>query len=91
MPPPCAENELSEGRARQIRLLLLDVDGVLTDGTIGVTGAGDDWKAFFVRDGSAILWAKQCGIEVGLLSGRVSDATAKRAAELKIAIVIQGE
>ncbi len=71
-------------RARRVRLLLLDVDGVLTDGTIGVTSGGEEWKPFFVRDGSAIVWAKQSGIEVGLLSGRISDATARRAAELKM-------
>lgn len=91
MPSPPADLDPNEARARRIRLLLLDVDGVLTDGTIGVTSGGEEWKPFFVRDGSAIVWAKQAGIEVGLLSGRVSEATTRRAAELKIAIVIQGE
>ena len=80
-----------QARTRQLRLLLLDVDGVLTDGTISVSGAGDERKSFSIRDGSAILWAKQAGIDVGLLSGRQSSATAKRAAELKIAIIVQGE
>jgi 3-deoxy-D-manno-octulosonate 8-phosphate phosphatase (KDO 8-P phosphatase) len=84
------ENDI-EARAKQIRLLLLDVDGVLTDGTLGVTGAGDELKSFFVRDGAAIVWAQQAGIEIGLLSGRTSDATAKRASELRITTVIQGE
>lgn len=78
-------------RTTQLRLLLLDVDGVLTDGTISVSGAGDERKSFHIRDGSAILWARQAGIEVGLLSGRKSGATARRAAELKITIVIEGE
>ena len=80
-----------QARTTQLRLLLLDVDGVLTDGTISVSGGGDERKSFFIRDGSAILWAKQSGIDVGLLSGRKSGATAKRAAELKIAIVVEGE
>ena len=80
-----------QARTKQLRLLLLDVDGVLTDGTISVSGTGDERKSFSIRDGSAILWAKHAGIDVGLLSGRQSPATAKRAAELKIAIIVQGE
>ena len=80
-----------QARAKPLRLLLLDVDGVLTDGTISVSGGGDERKSFHIRDGSAILWARQAGIEVGLLSGRKSGATVKRAAELKIAIVVEGE
>ena len=78
-------------RSKQLRLLLLDVDGVLTDGTISVSGTGDERKSFHIRDGSAILWARQAGVEVGLLSGRKSGATAKRAAELKITIIVEGE
>jgi len=80
-----------QSRSKQLRLLLLDVDGVLTDGTISVSGSGDERKSFHIRDGSAILWARQAGIEVGLLSGRKSGATVKRATELKIAIVVEGE
>jgi 3-deoxy-D-manno-octulosonate 8-phosphate phosphatase (KDO 8-P phosphatase) len=80
-----------QARTKPLRLLLLDVDGVLTDGTISVSGGGDERKSFYIRDGSAILWARKAGIEVGLLSGRKSGATAKRAAELKIPIVVEGE
>lgn len=86
-----ADSAQIEARARKLRLLLLDVDGVLTDGTIGITSNGDEWKSFYVRDGSAILWAKQSGFPVGILSGRMSEATTRRAAELKISIVVQGE
>ena len=78
-------------RAKDLRLLLLDVDGVLTDGTISVSGAGEERKSFHIRDGSAILWARHAGIEVGFLSGRRSGATAKRAAELKVSILVEGE
>ncbi len=78
-------------RSRHVRLLLLDVDGVLTDGTIGVTGSGDEMKSFFIRDGAAIVWAQRAGLRIGLLSGRGSDATTRRAEELKIDIVIQGQ
>lgn len=90
MPSP-GDLDLIRARARQVRLLVLDVDGVLTDGTIGMTGAGDELKPFFVRDGAAIVWAQQAGITVALLSGRRSEATAVRAAELRITTVIQGE
>jgi 3-deoxy-D-manno-octulosonate 8-phosphate phosphatase (KDO 8-P phosphatase) len=87
---PISKDQL-EARARNLRLLLLDVDGVLTDGTIGVSATGAEQKAFFIRDGAAIVWAQKSGLEVGLLSGRFSDATVRRAEELKINIVIQGE
>jgi 3-deoxy-D-manno-octulosonate 8-phosphate phosphatase (KDO 8-P phosphatase) len=80
-----------QARAKALRLLLLDVDGVLTDGTISVSGSGEERKSFHIRDGSAILWARHAGIEVGFLSGRRSGATARRAAELKIGIVVEGE
>ena len=80
-----------QARCKELRLLLLDVDGVLTDGTISVSGTGDERKSFHIRDGSAILWARQAGVEVGLLSGRRSGATAKRAGELKIGILVEGE
>jgi 3-deoxy-D-manno-octulosonate 8-phosphate phosphatase (KDO 8-P phosphatase) len=80
-----------DARAKHLRLLLFDVDGVLTDGTISLTGAGDERKSFSIRDGAAIIWAQRAGLEIGLVSGRSSNATARRAAELNIPTVIQGE
>jgi 3-deoxy-D-manno-octulosonate 8-phosphate phosphatase (KDO 8-P phosphatase) len=77
-------------RAGRVRLLLLDVDGVLTDGSVDISSAGDEAKRFFIRDGLALVWARRAGIEVGLLSGRASGATSRRAAELGIRIVVQG-
>jgi 3-deoxy-D-manno-octulosonate 8-phosphate phosphatase (KDO 8-P phosphatase) len=77
-------------RARAIRLLLLDVDGVLTDGTVSMRGDGAERKSFFIRDGAGIVMAQRAGLRVGLLSGRPSEATSRRAAELGIAIVSQG-
>jgi 3-deoxy-D-manno-octulosonate 8-phosphate phosphatase (KDO 8-P phosphatase) len=76
-------------RARLVRLVLLDVDGVLTDGTIYVSSAGTESKAFSIRDGAAIVWARRAGLEVGLLSGRSSGATTRRANELGMRIVSQ--
>jgi 3-deoxy-D-manno-octulosonate 8-phosphate phosphatase (KDO 8-P phosphatase) len=80
--------------ANAIRLMLLDVDGVLTDGGILLDGAADDpareSKRFYVRDGSAITYLQRAGIEVGLITGRQSPVVARRAAELGITLVIQG-
>jgi 3-deoxy-D-manno-octulosonate 8-phosphate phosphatase (KDO 8-P phosphatase) len=82
--------EALNGRARLLRLLLFDVDGVLTDGMLGVRGSGSETKQFFIRDGAALVWAQRAGVRVGLLSGRSSEATSRRAAELGISIVAQG-
>jgi 3-deoxy-D-manno-octulosonate 8-phosphate phosphatase (KDO 8-P phosphatase) len=77
-------------RARRVRLLLLDVDGVLTDGSVAIRSSRDESKSFFIRDGAALVWARREGLAVGLLSGRSSAATSRRAAELGITIVVQG-
>ena len=82
--------EAVQERARRVRLILLDVDGVLTDGTVDIHSAGGESKPFFVRDGLGMVWARKEGLEVGLLSGRPSDATTRRAAELGLRIVSQG-
>lgn len=77
-------------RARRIRLVLLDVDGVLTDGTVLMHGDGTESKGFHIRDGAGIVWAMQSGLKIGLLSARASAATSQRAAQLGIRIVVQG-
>jgi 3-deoxy-D-manno-octulosonate 8-phosphate phosphatase (KDO 8-P phosphatase) len=84
-------NHQIEQRARRLKLLLLDVDGVLTDGRIVLSGEGDEAKAFSIRDGSGIVWAQRTGLTVGLLTGRPSVATTRRAAELGIELVAQGD
>jgi 3-deoxy-D-manno-octulosonate 8-phosphate phosphatase (KDO 8-P phosphatase) len=73
-----------------IKLLLFDVDGVLTDGRIIVNGDGTESKQFNIRDGAAIVWAMRAGMSVGLLSARLADATSVRATQLGITIVVQG-
>lgn len=77
-------------RCRNLRLVLSDVDGVLTDGTVLLLPGGGEAKAFHVRDGLGIVLARRAGLRVGLLSGRSSDTVARRAAELGIEIVRQG-
>jgi len=76
-------------RAQKIQLLLLDVDGVLTDGRIAYDGAGREIKFFDVKDGQGIKFLQGGGIEVGILSSRQSRAVGKRAAELGIRLVRQ--
>jgi 3-deoxy-D-manno-octulosonate 8-phosphate phosphatase (KDO 8-P phosphatase) len=85
---PLSQAEFND-RARSVRLLLLDVDGVLTDGTVAIDSTGGEAKSFFIRDGAAIVWAGRQGLEVGLLSGRPSRATSRRATELGIRILWQ--
>jgi 3-deoxy-D-manno-octulosonate 8-phosphate phosphatase (KDO 8-P phosphatase) len=76
--------------AKTIELLLLDVDGVLTDGRITYTGSGDDIKNFHVRDGSGLKMWMSLGKKVAILSGRTSETVSRRAKELGIATVKQG-
>jgi len=73
-----------------IKLLLFDVDGVLTDGTILIHGDGSESKPFNIRDGAGLVWAQRAGLSVGLLSARLADATTIRAAQLGITTVVQG-
>jgi len=76
-------------KAKKIKLLLLDVDGVLTDGSIIYDEQGRELKIFNVRDGAMVKWLKRAGIEVAILSGRKSKAVEKRAKELGVELVIQ--
>jgi len=79
-----------EAKASHVRLLLFDVDGVLTDGVVVMHADGSESKGFHIRDGAAIVWAQRAGLKVGLLSARSSGATTHRAAQLAVRIVVQG-
>jgi len=76
--------------AARLRLLLFDVDGVLTDGKILLHPDGTESKRFDIKDGTGLVWAQRAGLKVGLLSARSSAATAQRAAQLGVTIVRQG-
>lgn len=80
-----------EDRARAVRLVVLDVDGVLTDGRINIAADGEIFKSFFVRDGLGIKMLQKTGIEVAILTGRTSAIVAERARELGITRVLQGQ
>ena len=79
-----------KSKAKKIKLLLLDVDGVLTDGRIILDNQGNELKAFHVRDGHGIKMAQRAGIVVGIITGRKSKVVAIRARELGIKEVHQG-
>jgi 3-deoxy-D-manno-octulosonate 8-phosphate phosphatase (KDO 8-P phosphatase) len=77
-------------RLQKIKLLILDVDGVMTDGRIVFDSNGVETKFFNVKDGHGIKLVQRAGIEVGIISGRKSQVVANRAAELGIARLYQG-
>ncbi len=78
-----------KARARKIRLVIFDVDGVLTDGGIILDGDNNEYKKFNVRDGHGIKLLQQASMEVALITGRYSRVVEKRAGELGIKWVYQ--
>lgn len=81
---------MNKQRVKDIRLLLLDVDGVMTDGVIAYDNNGVETKRFHVRDGHGLKLLQRAGIEVGIITGRKSAIVEKRAAELGVSRVFQG-
>jgi 3-deoxy-D-manno-octulosonate 8-phosphate phosphatase (KDO 8-P phosphatase) len=77
-------------KARQIRALILDVDGVFTDGRFFLFPNGDEIKQFHTQDGVGIKALQAAGISVGIISGRASDTVTRRMQELNIKHVYQG-
>ncbi len=77
-------------RARPVRMLLMDVDGTLTDGTLLVMPDGEEVKSYNVKDGLGILLARLAGLELGIITGKTSKSLEKRAEKLKIVEVHQG-
>lgn len=77
-------------RARGIKLLLLDVDGVMTDGSIIYTPDGHEIKAFSSRDGLGLRLVQKAGVQVGLITARTSEVVKRRAENLGISLVYQG-
>ena len=73
-----------------IRLLVMDVDGVMTDGKITYTGDGQELKSFNIKDGLGIKRAQAMGIETAIITGRTSPMVERRARELGIAHLVQG-
>lgn len=87
---PLTPKRTLSARLKKIRCLLLDVDGVLTDGKLHFTSDGQEFKSFDIQDGHGIAMALRAGLLVGFVSGRPSKATEKRAADLGVNILRQG-
>lgn len=77
-------------KAARVKLLLMDCDGVLTDGRIALLSEGDEQKSFHVRDGQGIVLLHRAGLRSGIISGRSSRLVERRAKELGIEFVRQG-
>lgn len=74
-----------------IKLLVLDVDGVLSDGSIYLGNSGEELKAFNVKDGYGIKAMSQCGVDVAVITGRTSHIVESRMRTLNARYIIQGE
>src|SRR5206468_466008 len=89
-PLPLSPSADVERRAAGVRLLLLDCDGVLTDGRITLVEGGDEQKSFHTRDGHGLVLLHRAGLRSGIISGRTSRAVTARARDLGITHVRQG-
>jgi 3-deoxy-D-manno-octulosonate 8-phosphate phosphatase (KDO 8-P phosphatase) len=76
--------------ASRVRLLILDVDGVLTDGSLTYSAAGEETRRFHVRDGLALVEAQRAGLAIAVISGRASPAVTRRLSELGVREIHQG-
>jgi 3-deoxy-D-manno-octulosonate 8-phosphate phosphatase (KDO 8-P phosphatase) len=81
----------ARGRAREVRWMFFDVDGVMTDGGLFYGPDGESLKRFSVLDGHGLKALKASGVKIAILSGRLHPATTQRAKELRFDLVIQGE
>ncbi|NOT85231.1 MAG: 3-deoxy-manno-octulosonate-8-phosphatase KdsC [Methylococcaceae bacterium] len=77
-------------KAKKLQLLILDVDGVLTDGKLFFDAAGVEYKSFHARDGHGIKLLQQAGVKVAIISGRSSASVALRMQSLGVELVYQG-
>ena len=82
--------QITLAKAKPIKLLLLDVDGVLTDGSLIYSHEGKESKAFNTQDGFGLRILQDAGVEVGIITARSSDALSRRGEDLKIAHLYQG-
>ena len=83
------ETDDVDRRARRIKLLLMDCDGVLTDGRLELLENGDEQKTFHAHDGQGISLFQQAGLKTGIISGRTSSAVERRAQDLNMSYVRQ--
>jgi len=84
------EQRILYGKAEPVRLLLLDVDGVLTDGSLVYSESGVEAKAFNTQDGLGIRLVQKAGLDVGIITARHSELVRRRAEELDMKYISQG-
>jgi len=77
-------------RARRLKLMIFDVDGVLTDGRLYISDSGEEMKAFSTRDGQGIRLLQETGVAIGVITARRSRVVERRAEELGIGLLRQG-
>lgn len=87
---PAGASQVALEKAKNIRILLLDVDGVLTDGSLLYTSTGEEIKTFNTQDGFGITLLHQAGLKTGIITARKSPIVERRATELKMAHIYQG-
>ncbi len=78
-------------RAARIRLVIFDVDGVLTDGSLFIGDGGEEYKAFHSRDGHGMKMLQECGVQIAIITGRQSNVVRHRMTSLGIEHVYQGQ
>ncbi|MFO7837953.1 MAG: HAD-IIIA family hydrolase [Desulfosalsimonadaceae bacterium] len=83
-------DERTQSPLRHLALLLLDVDGVLTEGALIYTGEQTESKVFNVKDGLGIKMLQDCGVRIGIVTGRASAALLRRCRELGVDLVFDG-
>jgi 3-deoxy-D-manno-octulosonate 8-phosphate phosphatase (KDO 8-P phosphatase) len=85
---PAKTSQPLRSRLQRVKLFLCDVDGVLTDGSV-IIGAAGEFKSFHIRDGLGLVLLRRAGLKAGWVSARPSEATERRARELKIDFLVQ--
>jgi len=78
-------------KAKNVRLVIFDVDGVLTDGTLFLGDSGEEYKSFYSRDGLGMKMLQKSGIDIGIITGRTSQVVVHRMRSLGIQHVYQGK
>lgn len=78
-------------KAAQVKLVVFDVDGVLTDGSLFIGDQGEEYKAFHSRDGLGMKMLRQSGVEIGIITARTSEVVRHRMESLDISHVYQGQ
>ena len=78
-------------KLKHIKMILMDVDGVMTGGEIIYSSSGEELKVFNIHDGMGIAMARMAGLKTGIITGRMSEMVRRRAEELKVDAVVQGQ